>query len=126
MQVYKYKRLDMKRDMELVRNLLLGIERDPQLDGTQWVEVGRPSDLGITNHSLEEVAYHVRMLVEGGFVKGNVAGEMPVISKLTWQGHEFLDDIRDQDIWDKTKERAKGLASVGLTLIWEIARPKSR
>ena len=86
------------------------------------MEVERPSDLGITNHSLEEVAYHVTMLVEDGFVKGNVAGEMPVISKLTWQGHEFLDDIRDQDIWDKTKERAKGLASVGLTLIWEIAK----
>jgi len=33
-----------------------------------------------------------------------------------------LDDIRDPDIWQKTKERAKGLISVGLTLIWEIAK----
>jgi hypothetical protein len=64
------------------------------------------------------------MLVELGFLVGNIklasAGQI-VISKLTWNGHEFLDDIRDPEIWRKTKELAKSVPSVGLVL-WEIAK----
>lgn len=47
---------------------------------------------------------------------------MPVVNKLTWQGHELLDDIRDPDIWNKTKERAKVLSGVGVAFVWEIAK----
>lgn len=112
----------MKRDMELVRDLLLYIESDPRLDGTLWISPDNPEEMGITNHSIEEVAYHLTMLVEAGMIKGNTTMEVPVISKLTWEGHEFLDDIRDPDIWHKTKERVKGLSSVGIAFIWEIAK----
>jgi hypothetical protein len=59
------------------------------------------------------------MLVEAGFLAGNMKqagiGEI-VISKLTCNGHEFLDDIRDPEIWHKTKERAKAVTGVGLSL----------
>jgi hypothetical protein len=117
----------MKRDMGLVRNLLLGIERDPQFDGTKMLSPQKPEDLGITNHSIEEVSYHLAMLIEEGFINGKTTGirigaTVPVISKLTWKGHEFLDDIRDPDIWTKTMERTKGLTSVGLAFVWEIAK----
>jgi hypothetical protein len=48
--------------------------------------------------------------------------QMPIISRLTWEGHEFLDDIRDPEIWRKTKDRAKSVAGAGLSLLWEIAK----
>ena len=71
------------------------------------------------------MTYHVALLVEAGFLSGNIKmasiGNV-VVSKLTWEGHEFLDAIRDPDIWSKTKERAKGVASIGLGLVWEIAK----
>ncbi len=121
--------LNMKRDMELVRDLLLAIERDPKYDGTKWLSPSKPEDLGITNHSMDEISYDLAMLIEEGFIKGKIGvgmgvrGEtVPVINKLAWKGHEFLDDTRDPDIWDKTKERAKGLTSVGIAFIWEIAK----
>lgn len=47
---------------------------------------------------------------------------MIIVTALTWKGHEFLDDIRDPDIWQKTKERAGSLASVGIAFVWEIAK----
>ena len=47
---------------------------------------------------------------------------MPLVSGLTWQGHEFLDTVRDPEIWRKTKERAGSVASVGVSFIWEIAK----
>jgi len=68
------------------------------------------------------VIYYLVMLVEAGFLVGNTrlagTGQI-VISKLTRQGHEFLDDISDPEIWLKTKERAKSVASVGLGFLWE-------
>jgi hypothetical protein len=45
---------------------------------------------------------------------------------LTWKGHEFLDDIRDPGVWQKTKERTKGVASVGVGFLWEIAKAEVR
>jgi hypothetical protein len=126
-KVYECESLQMKRDMGLVRDLLLGIERDPQFDGTKMLSPQKPEDFGITNHSIEEVSYHLAMLIEEGFINGKTTGirigaTVPVISKLTWKGHEFLDDIRDPDIWTKTMERTKGLTSVGLAFVWEIAK----
>jgi len=45
-----------------------------------------------------------------------------VLNKLTWEGHEFLDDIRDQGIWNKTKERLKDIPSASIPVIVEIAK----
>ena len=113
----------MKRDMDLIRDLLLKIESDPLYDGTRWVPVNKPADLGISNHSPEEVGYHLTMLIEAGLIKGKSGVElMPVLNKLTWEGHEFLDDIRDQGIWNKTKERLKDIPSASIPVIVEIAK----
>jgi hypothetical protein len=114
-----YKSENMKRDMDLVRDLLIEMDNDPQLDGLRWVP---GENIAIKDHSAEEIAYHLSMLIEAGYVAGKTTMNMPVINKLTWQGHELLDDIRDPDIWTKTKERAKGVAGIGVTLIWEIAK----
>lgn len=59
----------MKRDMDLVRDLLLRIESDPRLDGTTYGTY--PEDFSITSHSLEAVRYHLRMLIEEDFLKGS-------------------------------------------------------
>ena len=123
MQVYPYPQdIIMKRDMDLVRDLLSRIEDSNEFNGSQFVRPSRPEDFGITKHSLEEVFYNLRMLIKEGFLEGTETHNGPMVSKLTWKGHELLDDIRDPDIWDKTKERIKGLTSVGVGLMWEIAK----
>lgn len=60
--------------------------------------------------------YHLNMLVEAGYMTGKIAMNAPVISKLTWQGHELLDDIRAPDIWAKTKEKPKWFPDLVLRL----------
>jgi hypothetical protein len=121
----------MQRDMDLIRDLLLGIEADTRLDGTQWIFPDEEFNLGVIGlskqHSREEIAFHLAMLIEAGFVKGRagIMGDV-AISKLTWQGHEFLDDIRDPGIWGKTKERLRGLPSVAIGVIGEIAKAEVR
>jgi hypothetical protein len=118
----------MKRDMELIRTILLRVEEDPKFDGSfQGVDA---ISLRITDQPEAEVRYQLVLLVEAGFLIGNVKlanTNLPVfgpivVARLTWQGHEFLDDIRDPQIWGKTKERAKAVASVGFGFLWEIAK----
>jgi hypothetical protein len=38
---------------------------------------------------------------------------------MTWEGHEFLDSIRDKPTWDKVKGRA---AEKGATLSFELIK----
>jgi len=126
-EFYECESVEMKRDMDLVRDLLLGIERDPQFDGTRMLSPTKPEDFGITNHSMEEVSYHLALIVEAGFVSGKSAGlrigtNVPVISKLTWQGHEFVDDIKDSGVWESTKSRLAGLPGVAIAIVAEIAK----
>lgn len=113
----------MKRDMDLIRTILLKVEADQTLSGS--FQAVNAATFGITDHGDAEVIYHLVMLVEAGFLAGNTklaATGQIIISKLTWKGHELLDDIRDPEIWRKTKERAKSVASVGLSFLWEIAK----
>ena len=117
--VYESPQLEMKRDMDLIRDLLILIDADPRLDGTQWLEITH-SDF--PSHALKEVAYHIVLLVEAGYVRGNIGGSMPAVSRLTWEGHEFVDDIKDSGVWEKTKARLDGLPGVALSVIAEVAK----
>ena len=103
--------------MDLVRDILRAIEDNPAYNG-QPESWGLPP-LEIPGHSDEEVMYHVELLIEAGLVLGNA--ETGSISRLTWAGHEFCDNIKDSDIWAKTKERIKGLPGVAIGVIADIA-----
>lgn len=113
--------ITMQRDMDFVRALLLRIEADPELNGSQEM-VFDESDF--PDHTQDELAYHVILLRDADFVKcGSVTSDSPVppISRLTWEGHEFCDNIKDAGIWAKTKERTKDLPGIGLKVVAAIA-----
>lgn len=109
----------MKRDINLARAILLRIEEDDRLDGANCF-VG--CEFEMEGHSADEVTYHFLLLLDAGFLIGNYESGIPVVSRLSWQGCEFLDDTRDPEIWDKTKERAKSLGGIGAAFIWELAK----
>lgn len=101
----------MERDLDLIRAILLELEKSPFRAG--WAE------LEIEGYTPEQIAYHVLILAEGGFIEAEQVTThddpwpdvRPV--RLTWQGHDFLDAVRNQTIWNKVKER---LASETLTV----------
>jgi hypothetical protein len=41
---------------------------------------------------------------------------------LTWQGHDFLDSVRDPKIWAKTKEGALAAGGFTVDLLAELAK----
>ena len=113
---------EMQRDMDLIRELLLQIEKNPQFDGTCQIQPETPADLGIMDHSCEEVAYNLNQLVAAGFVNGTRTMQMPIISQLTWSGHDFIDLIRDQDVWNKTKKGALAARGFTVDLLFDLAK----
>jgi hypothetical protein len=89
----------MKRDMDLIREILLYRESD----GDHKI----PND-----YNDEQIAYHVQLLIDEGLVEGNVIwqhlGERQVpsgyfITRLTMSGHDFLDASRENKVWEKAK-----------------------
>lgn len=93
----------MKRDMDLIRKMLLEIEGQD----------GYIGNLAIPGYSQETIGGHVRLLFNAGFCEGKtmpIAGStFPIymITGLTWAGHDFLDDIRNESVWAGVKETLK-------------------
>jgi len=106
----------MKRDMELVRRVLLDTEEHG--GGIGWFELG-----DIEGHSAEEVSYHVKLLSDAGFIEALDRSHQRALvwhpKRLTWEGHEFLDAIRNDTVWAKTK---KLVADKGSSIPFEVLK----
>lgn len=89
----------MKRDMDLVRRIVLATEAQPYGKPLRRLE-GVPQ---------EEFIANVAWLIEAGLVEGQaLAGtgsfaKLAFVSRLTWAGCEFADGLRDDTIWAKAK-----------------------
>lgn len=104
----------MKRDMDVIRQILLAAEAHPEAYIYSF-----PTDVKASGQMLQE---HLRMLRDAGFLdyEKTLAGAR-FGWRLTWNGHEFIDEIRDPEIWRKTKEGADKVGSWSIKLLGEIA-----
>ena len=99
----------MKRDMDLIRDILLRMEEhDFASDadsGSNW-----RLDKEFEGHSEAEVMYHIGLLYKAGFIEAYDAStareDYYEPSGITWQGHEFIDAARNQTVWNGAKEAA--------------------
>ena len=111
----------MKRDMELCRKALFAIEE-------QYVDTAIYG-LNIEGYTIEQVAYHCKILYDAGLISDYEAEFADnqiwyfAVGSLTWDGHEFLDKIREDTIWNKTKDiiTKKGLPMV-LDVVKDVAQ----
>lgn len=107
----------MKRDMDLVRLILLKIEEEYRSTAIY--------DLEINGYDMETIAYHCKIMYEAGLIAdydASYGGDELcdfVVSSLTWEGCDFIDRIRDNSFWYKTKEAVK---EKGLPLIIETIK----
>ncbi|MDU6263730.1 MAG: DUF2513 domain-containing protein [Anaerocolumna aminovalerica] len=107
----------MKRDMDLVRKILFKIEEE--------VDNKPKFDLTIDEYTMDQVAYHCSILYDGGYIKNYKSlgcGEGLVsfgVSGLTWSGHELLDKISNENVWNKTKQVVK---NKGLPMVVDVIK----
>jgi len=93
----------MKRDLELIRRIMLSIEAEEGID--------------LSDIPQNVCVYHRALIIEAGLATGMISesGGLPtavVIHRLTWAGHEYLDAVRGDAVWEKTKSlfKREGLA----------------
>jgi len=108
----------MKRDWDMIREILGKTE-----ECTLNTDAVRLSDFPESDAA--SASYHVALLIDAGLIDGQVANTMGAGEKdffaqrLTWEGHEFLDSIRSDTVWKKTK---KLFADEGLSMTVDLIK----
>ena len=116
----------MKRDLDLIRDILLDIESAPS-DSISIYDLAKNH-----NASPDLVFYQIQLLKEAQFLKVRYLMKVLTpdskkyddirISRLTLQGHDYLDTVRNNEIWAKTKASIVKLGtSVAFSTITRIA-----
>ena len=97
----------MKRNLDLIREILLRIESNEQnatLSSSSFHDLNENKDL---------IDYHLYLLADAGYIEylevpiiGNYYPQI-IVQWITNDGCDYLDSIRSPKIWVKTKEKLK-------------------
>ncbi|EIE1198943.1 TPA: DUF2513 domain-containing protein [Vibrio parahaemolyticus] len=91
----------MERSWDTVREILLKIE---QLEPNAQLTLN-----DFDKERGHEIAYHIKLLESAGLIEvalSKTISQAPTdffAKSMTWSGHEFLDSIRVESTWEKTK-----------------------
>ncbi|MCH3989636.1 MAG: DUF2513 domain-containing protein [Lactobacillus sp.] len=116
---------NLKLNHDLVRYTMLSIESSKNITGPLEDELlANLSNYG--EYDRNQIAYTVMKLKEAKYITGDVqwGNNQPVIispGNLTYEGHKFLDNIRDDGVWKDTKNILSKFSSVSLTLVSNVA-----
>lgn len=112
----------MKLDIDCVRDVLLEFEELPFGCHT-------PCDFpnSISKYGDNTVEYTLSKLQEGGFITANISKMQDGspnflgIYDITFSGHQFLETIRNNKVWGKTKNVAGKVGCNAFSIITQIA-----
>ncbi len=108
----------MKRNWDVIRGILSRLEELPNTDSSLDLS-DFPKDQAY------EYSYHFELLIEAGLVEGQMAKALGAgphdffADRLTWSGHEFLDSIKSDTVWEKTK---KTFTSKGIDMTFDLVK----
>lgn len=102
----------MKRDWDLVRNILINVEEDNAIfDG-----LDNPADSREMKKKQDYILLgHLELLTNNGYIEGaevirsvsGFAGYSVGSPRLSMAGHDLLDTMRSPSIWESIKSTAK-------------------
>lgn len=101
----------MKRDWDVVRGILIALEQNSTVKAIE----------SLPDVDNEIFVYHMTILCDGEFVHGKWGHRngKPYASalRLTWSGHELLDKMRDEKLWERIK---KAVEEKSLSMSFEV------
>lgn len=107
----------MKRDMDLMRDILL------------WLEENNHGTPSIPEKEALEIGYHCHLLAESGLIRAADASSMEddlpqaIPLSLTSKGHDFLDAARSSSVWTTVKQRvATTTGGVSVAILTELLK----
>lgn len=114
----------MKRDMDLIRELLLKLEVIPLRAGGMTVISPPTREVDVPGYDPDQIAYHLNLIKEAGLISHTAANPAYGIGfrGLSWDGHDFLDSVRDPEVWAKTKKGAAAAGGFTVDLLRDLAK----
>ena len=110
----------MMRDDELIRSLLLWIEKNGN-DVSTWIE-----DAAVEGYSDQQIDHHISLLGNSGYV---IVKDLSCMDetcyrprRLTWFGYEFAKAICDRGVWEETLDIAEREGIEELSALYDIAK----
>lgn len=111
----------MRLNPECVRMILMICEQN--LNNHNIVRFGMDFDTYNNLFDGNELQYTAKKLIEGKLLKGRSIGNVQTeINEITWEGHKFLDNIRDDFVWKSVISKVEKLESVSIPILSQIAQ----
>lgn len=109
----------MKLNFDAMRELLFVFEDQPRNIDINTVVL----DPRLKNFDKNDLGYAIEKLIEAKFLNGTIARPKigPItftIDSITIEGHKFLDNVRNDNVWTKAKDLA---SNAGLTTVKELS-----
>lgn len=112
----------MKLNPDCMRDILLQIEQLP------YGKSVYPDQLytALPNYSHEDIDYSILKMDEAGFINTSIehylSGNIGIeIHDISYNGHQFLDTVRSNKVWNVTKKVATDIGSTSVHAITQIA-----
>ena len=115
----------MKLDINCIREILLYLESLPY---GQTTTPDKMASLDSFHYSKNEIQYNSLKLYEGEYIivlqVNFIDSAMPImaeITDITFAGHQFLESIRNDEIFSKAKQISSKVGNMSLSIIQSIA-----
>lgn len=114
----------MKLNPNCIRDILLTIENNNFGEYMTLIELNNK----LSNYTQDELHYCCLKLKEADFLElstlrivGYNVEQIKTINDLTFKGHEFLENIKNDNNWNKTKDIAKTVGSFSINTLKDIS-----
>jgi hypothetical protein len=117
----------MKLNPDCIRDILLYVEEN--IDNTgEYIQFDDLVNYFDANYTRQQLHYHLDKISQAELIDEieYSEDEPDTISCLSWLGHEYVSNIRDNKIWTSVKKKVSGLKSVAFTIFIECAKEEAK
>lgn len=111
----------MKLNHDCIRSVMLYLEENLKI--TSIIDT---KDINLPEYTQEDIDYSVSKLIEANYLDGNInrfiTGTYFInVKSITWEGHQFLNNVRDSKVWSNTKSKLSSFSSVSINIMSQVA-----
>lgn len=118
----------MKINYDCIRELLIVLENNLIFsENLEYPSLGLKEVCELLpNFSKQDIVYSTMMLNQSDYINARIIGADNCVleciyTSITFAGHQFLENIKSDNVWNKTKEVSKSIGSSSLEVITSIA-----
>lgn len=116
----------MKRDIELIRNIMLQLEEhlipNSMINARNLLLYDKSSD-----EEFQILLEHINQLLENELIEAKPLKDLSgfrefMIFRITSKGYDFLDTLRNDTVWNDVKEKASVVGGFTISLLTDLGK----